>query len=158
MNLPRTDRAPFHVKQPTTEPPRSLVLFDGVCNLCNATVLFIIDHDPREQFRFAPLQSTAGVRVLEQYPALASRDSIVLLDSRGVWAESDAAIRIARRLGWPWRAAGVLRIVPGPIRDALYRWIARNRYRWFGLQDRCRLPTPALAHRFLDDPAGRAPG
>jgi predicted DCC family thiol-disulfide oxidoreductase YuxK len=150
--------SPFHVKQPTTEPSYALVLFDGVCNLCNATVLFIIDRDPGEQFRFAPLQSTVGKQALERYPALAGVDSVVLVDERGAWAESDAAIRIARRLGWPWRAAGVLGIAPRPARDAIYRWIARNRYRWFGRQDRCRPPTPALASRFLDDPAEGAPG
>ncbi len=149
------------MKQPSVGPSSSgpVILFDGVCNLCNATVLFIVDRDPKGLFRFAALQSAAGAHVLaSQANAVRDVDSIVLVDGHGVWTESDAALRIAVALGWPWRAAGAFRVLPRQFRDAVYRWIARNRYRWFGRRDACRLPTPELRGRFLDDPPAPAPG
>ena len=154
-------RVPFHVKQPgqLTAPIGPTILFDGVCNLCNAAVLFIIDRDRAGYFRFAALESPAGARLLEAHGNVtAGVDSIVLVDEDGAWVESDAALRIARGLDWPWRAARAFGVIPRPVRDALYRWVARNRYRWFGRRDACRLPTPALAARFLDDADTSAPG
>ena len=134
-------------------PPRagSVILFDGVCNLCNGSVLFVIDRDPRARFRFAALQSDIGGDLLARsgYRGRAL-DSIVLLEDGRVFDRSTAALRIARRLrgGWPLLAAFL--VVPRPIRDAVYEWIARNRYRWFGREESCRIPTPELRHRFLD--------
>jgi predicted DCC family thiol-disulfide oxidoreductase YuxK len=116
-------------------------------------VLFIIDRDPGAHFRFASLQSTAGRE------ALAARgrdpgelDSIVLIDSAGAWRESDAVLRIAAGLKMPWRLLSAFRVVPRPLRDAAYRLIARNRYRWFG-HDVCRVPTPALRARLVPEGA-----
>lgn len=133
---------------------RPLILFDGVCNLCNSTVQWVIKRDREEQFRFATLQSAAARRELETVmgPEKVNElpDSIVLLDRDGVHVRSSAALRIARALGPPYTLLGVGWVLPRPIRDAVYDLIARNRYRWFGRRDTCMTPAPNLAARFLD--------
>ncbi len=134
---------------PAPASPHPVVLFDGVCNLCNASINFVIDRDARSVFRFAPLQSDVG-RALVAECGLEGEDSIVLVEDGRCYVRSDAALRIARRLDGAWPMLSALRIVPRPLRDAAYRVIARNRYRWFGRQDACRLPTPDLRARFLD--------
>ena len=134
--------------------PHPVVLFDGVCNLCSASVQWIIERDPGAAFRFASLQSEAGAALLEMHglslPAGADPDSVLLVDETGVHEQSDAALRIARGLGRPWSLLWGLRFVPRFVRDGLYRLVARNRYRWFGRKDACWLPTPELRSRFLD--------
>jgi predicted DCC family thiol-disulfide oxidoreductase YuxK len=131
-----------------------LVLFDGVCNLCNATVNFLIDRDRRGRLRFAALQSSAatnelrtlGVSLPEGPP-----ESLLLVEGGRVYQHSTAALRIARHLTSPgWRLAPALLAVPRPLRDAVYRWVAKNRYRWFGRSDVCRVPTADLRSRFLE--------
>ncbi len=135
------------VKQP-------LILFDGVCNLCNSTVQWVIEHDKEGRFHFATLQSAAARRQLEEVVGAeeidALPDSIVLLDRDGLHTRSEAALRISRALGFPFTLLGLGVVVPRPIRDAVYDLIARNRYRWFGRRDTCMTPTPDLATRFLD--------
>ena len=129
-----------------------IVLFDGVCNLCNGTVQFIIDRDPGGSFRFASLQGEAGARVLREHgrePPKGDPDSIILVEGGRIYDHSDAALRIARALGLPWSLAVLGFALPRFVRDALYRLIARNRYRWFGREESCRVPTPALRARFL---------
>lgn len=127
------------------------ILFDGVCNLCNASVQWIIRHDRRSAFRFAALQSEAARRLLAESPAPAALpDSIVLIDADGAHTRSDAVIRIARRLGLPWSLAAAAAVLPRGWRDELYGWVARNRYRWFGRQNTCMTPTAELRGRFLD--------
>ncbi|MEW5927897.1 MAG: thiol-disulfide oxidoreductase DCC family protein [Gemmatimonadota bacterium] len=128
----------------------AVVLFDGVCNLCNGSVQFIVRHDPAGRFRFASLQSEAGQALLRRH-GLDPTDlfSVILVEGGRAYARSDAALRIARGLTGPWRAAGALRAVPRPLRDAAYGWVARNRYRWFGKQEACMIPTPELRARFL---------
>ncbi len=127
-----------------------IILFDGVCNLCNASVNFVIDRDEDAVFRFGALQSEAGARMLSEYGLEAGRlDSIVLVEDGAVYDASDAALRVARRLGGMMKLLWVLRFIPKPVRDAVYNWIAGNRYRWFGTQESCRLPTPDLAGRFI---------
>ncbi len=133
--------------------PSTIVLFDGVCNLCNAAVNFIIDRDPRAVFHFAPLQSDIGQALTRQWH-LEHEDTIVLVEDGRCYVRSTAALRIARRLGGAWPLLSVLLAVPAPLRDAAYRFVARHRYRWFGTRDACRLPTPELRSRFLDDDAG----
>lgn len=129
---------------------RPLVLFDGVCNLCNRTVSFLIDHDPQAILRFASLQSDVAKSIPGlAHPDYMRMDSIILVDQGRIHTESSAALLIARRLGWPWKALAVLRVVPRPVRDALYRFIAKNRYRWFGRRETCRLPSEAERARFL---------
>lgn len=131
-----------------------VLLFDGVCNLCNAAVHWIIKRDAGRQFRFASLQSEAARReVTKADPTTALDslpDSIVLIDQDGIHTHSAAALRVARRLGFPYSLATVGLILPRPLRDAMYRLIARNRYRWFGRQDTCMVPASNLTDRFLD--------
>lgn len=128
-----------------------VILFDGVCNLCNGAVTWIIERDPRAVFVFGALQSDGARALLARHEALHDLpDSIVLIDASGVHTRSDAALRIAAQLGAPWSWLNVGRILPRGLRDAIYNWVARNRYRWFGKRDSCMLPTPDLAHRFLD--------
>ena len=136
------------------QPPRTehaLILFDGVCNLCNGAVNFIIDRDPDGVFRFAPLQSDVAQEHLAGTPAAGTTlDTIVLVEDGTPYVRSTAALRIARRLTAPWPLLALFLAVPRPLRDAVYNWIARNRYDWFGRRDQCRLPTPDLKERFLD--------
>lgn len=132
------------------ETANPLILFDGVCNLCNGSVQLIIRHDPRAHFRFASLQSPLGEELRARLGIDPKTvDSIILVEGDRWFRESDAALRIALGMSGAWKALSVLRIIPRPIRDALYRLIARNRYRWFGKQETCWLPTPELRGRFL---------
>jgi predicted DCC family thiol-disulfide oxidoreductase YuxK len=130
-----------------------VVLFDGVCNLCNGAVNFAIDRDPEGRLRFASLQSPAGRQVLERVGRSVvdgDPESIVLVDGGRVYERSAAALRIARYLSGPWPLVGALWVVPRPLRDWVYRLIAANRYRWFGRSDSCRVPTPELRARFIE--------
>jgi predicted DCC family thiol-disulfide oxidoreductase YuxK len=127
-----------------------VVLFDGVCNLCNRVVRFIVRRDPAAQFRFAALTSDAARRVLDKARAAPLAESIVLVDHSRVFTRSDAVLRIARRLTFPWPLAYALIVVPRPVRDWAYEAIARRRYRWFGRRDVCMVPGPGLRDRFLE--------
>lgn len=132
-------------------PNRPLILFDGVCNLCNSAVNFIIDRDPRAELTFAPLQSPAGKMMLARFGlADDALDSIVLVENSKCFTRSAAALRIARHLKGLWPILYVFILIPRPLRDLIYDWIARNRYRWFGRRDACRLPGPEIADRFVD--------
>jgi len=128
-----------------------VILFDGVCNLCNGVVQFVIARDPTGRFRFAALQSDAARRLLgRRDPPREWPDSIVLVEDGGVFTRSTAALRVARGLRFPWPLAYVFVGVPRPLRDRVYDIVARNRYRWFGRRDACMLPTPELRARFVD--------
>jgi predicted DCC family thiol-disulfide oxidoreductase YuxK len=129
----------------------SIIFFDGVCNFCNASVHFIIRHDRTGAFRFAPLQSNIGRQVLSRFPELQRVESIVLVEGGRCYIESSAVLRIAKQLDGFWKAIYVLKIVPRPLRDAVYRMIAKNRYRWFGKQEACMVPTKEIRERFLND-------
>jgi len=128
----------------------AVVLFDGVCNLCNGSIQFIVRRDPNGYFRFASLQSEYGRALLREH-GLDEADlfSVILVEDGKAYARSDAALRIARRLAGGWKAAGALRVVPRALRDRVYDLVARNRYRWFGRRDTCMIPTPELRERFL---------
>lgn len=145
---------------PASKAAGPVLLFDGVCNLCNAAVHWIIKRDVRRQFRFASLQSDAARRAVTRTDPTASfdslPDSIVLIDQDGIHTHSAAALRVARRLGFPYSLAAVGMILPRGLRDAMYRVIARNRYRWFGRRDTCMVPTADLANRFLDSDEPRS--
>lgn len=131
-------------------PAHPLVLFDGVCNLCNRSVQTILRHDRRARFRFASLQSPLGEKLRDDLGIDRQKvDSVILVEGGRWYKESDAALRIANGLGGLWKAFGVFRLVPRPLRDAAYRLIARNRYRWFGKTETCWIPTPELRGRFL---------
>jgi predicted DCC family thiol-disulfide oxidoreductase YuxK len=130
-----------------------VILFDGVCNLCNRSVQFIIARDPAARFRFAPLQSAAAARLLSDASAGAPMlDSMVLVEDGRAFTRSTAALRIARRLRAPWPLAYAFILVPRPLRDRLYDVVARNRYRWFGKRETCMVPAPGIQARFLADP------
>jgi predicted DCC family thiol-disulfide oxidoreductase YuxK len=134
----------------TTHAPDHLVLFDGVCNLCNGSVQFIIAHDKRARFRFAALQSAAAQALLRNTAIEpAGMDTVVYLKHGRLLTRSTAALHILKDMGFPWSMAVVFLLVPKVLRDALYGFIARNRYRWFGKQESCMLPTPELRARFL---------
>ncbi len=129
----------------------SLVLFDGDCTLCNGAVQFILRRDAQARFQFAALQSAAGRQALAAVaPLTPFPDSIVLVAGGRAAVKSTAALRIARGLSWPWPLLAVFFVVPRPLRDLVYDWIARHRYRWFGKQAACMVPTPELRSRFLD--------
>jgi predicted DCC family thiol-disulfide oxidoreductase YuxK len=128
-----------------------VVLFDGVCNLCNGSVRFVIERDPHKHFQFAPLQSeTATTLIGGTANPLAMPDSIVLVDDGRFYVRSTAALRIARRLRFPWPLLWVFMAVPRPLRDWVYDVIARHRYGWFGKRDTCMVPTKEIRDRFLE--------
>jgi predicted DCC family thiol-disulfide oxidoreductase YuxK len=127
----------------------SVVLFDGVCNVCNSAVNFIIDRDAIGRFRFASLQSEAGRRLCKTYGVPFELDSIALIEGDQAYTESAAVLRIARGLDGLWPALFSLAIMPRPVRDRMYRYFAAHRYDWFGKTEVCRVPTPDVLQRFL---------
>ena len=130
----------------------AIVLFDGVCNFCNASVQFIIDRDPANRFSFAPLQSDMAKDLLRTHGMTAPEgdpDTIILVDGDRVYTRSGAALRIARHLSGAWKAFAVFLVVPWFLRDLGYWIFAKNRYRLFGKSDTCRVPTPEFRARFL---------
>jgi predicted DCC family thiol-disulfide oxidoreductase YuxK len=130
--------------------PRAVVLFDGVCNLCNGFVRFVIPRDPRGHIRFAALQSEGARRLMAQAGVTpGDADSIVLVEGPRAVVRSEAALRIARQLRFPWPLLYGLVVVPRPIRDWAYDIVARNRFRWFGRRDACMMPGPETKDRFL---------
>ena len=131
------------------DPFGTYVLFDGVCNVCNYWVQFIIKRDPKAYFHFASLQSTEAQTLLEKHNQTATLDSIVLLQNGKVYTESTAILQITKKLTGLWKLLSVFLFVPKFIRDAAYRWFAKNRYRWFGQQESCMIPTPEVRQRFL---------
>jgi predicted DCC family thiol-disulfide oxidoreductase YuxK len=127
-----------------------ILLFDGVCNLCNGSVQWLIAHDPDARFRFASLQGEAGRALLARHRLpLDAMDTVVLIDGDAYWTRSDAALEAARRIGGAWSLAAVFKLVPRQLRDAVYDWVARNRYARWGKRDECWVPTPELRARFL---------
>ncbi len=127
-----------------------VLLFDGVCNLCNATVQFVIRQDPEDIFQFASLQSEAGQAFLKKFNLPTDElNTVVLVNDDKAYTRSDVVLQISKKLGGWWRLMQVFYIVPRPVRNVVYDWIARNRYRWFGKKDECWLPTPELKRRFL---------
>ncbi len=127
-----------------------VLLFDGVCNLCNASVQWILKRDKLGQFRFAALQSALGQTLLQERGLSGENfDTVVLIAGNNTFLRSDAPLEIARRLGGFWRLFYVFKVLPRPLRDAIYNFIARNRYRWFGQKESCMLPDPAWKGRFL---------
>ncbi len=138
-----------------SENPESLsnyvVLFDGVCNFCNSSVNFIIDNDKHDCFRFASLQSEFGQSILKKHNLpLDSFSTIILVADNKVFTKSGAALRIARKLRFPHSLYYVFIIVPPFIRNFFYDMVSRNRYKWFGKKDACRIPTPEERNKFME--------
>lgn len=139
----------------------AIVLFDGVCNFCDASVNFVIEHDREGYFKFAPLQSEEGQLLSAEHglsPETGEKpdrddlipiDSVILVEDGKAYTYSTAALRIARRLGKPWSWLYAFILVPKPLRDLFYRLFARYRYRMFGRKDECMIPTPEVRARFL---------
>jgi len=130
---------------------KPILLFDGVCNLCNGSIQFVIDHDPKGRFRFAPLQSEAAERLLEDVGFHGyDFDTFVLVDGDDYYTKSEAALRVASGLKFPWSVAGVFRVLPRPLRDAVYDAVASHRYAIFGRKAQCMVPTPEVRERFVE--------
>jgi predicted DCC family thiol-disulfide oxidoreductase YuxK len=127
-----------------------ILLFDGVCNLCNEAVQFVITHDRKGEIQFAALQSEFAQNLLRQHNLPTdTMDSLVFIENGTAYIESSGALRLTRSFGGFWQFLYIFIIVPKFIRDAVYRFVGANRYRWFGRQEACMLPTPALKARFL---------
>ena len=127
-----------------------IVLFDGVCNLCNGAVQFIIRHDKKNIFMFASLQSEVGRKILEQYNfPLDELNSFILIENNKAYTRSTGALTVAKKLNGLWPLLYGFIIIPKFIRDSIYNWVAGNRYKWFGKKDACMIPTPELKARFL---------
>jgi predicted DCC family thiol-disulfide oxidoreductase YuxK len=135
---------------PLASPPaHPTVFFDGVCGLCNRFVDRLLRADKRRVLRFAPLQGETARALLPPLPDDAADWTVIYLDERGMHVRSDAALEIWRRLGGVRGLLALARFVPRFVRDPIYRWIARHRYRWFGRRDTCRVPSPAERPWFL---------
>ncbi len=129
---------------------KPIILFDGICNLCDGAVQFVIKHDREGKFLFAALQSEAGQALLKEYGLPGENfNSFILLQDEKIYNKSTAALKVVRQIKGAWSCLYIFIIVPTFIRDAVYNWIAQNRYKWFGKKDRCMMPTPELQARFL---------
>ena len=127
-----------------------VILFDGICNFCNAGVNFIIRQDKKKVFRFAALQSVAGQKILQQFNLPKEGfDSFVLVDNGKVYQKSTAGLRVYDKLPWYWKWTQLAWIAPRFLRDAVYDFIAKNRYKWFGKKEECMVPTADVKSRFL---------
>jgi predicted DCC family thiol-disulfide oxidoreductase YuxK len=137
--------------QPHIPSDKPILLFDGVCNLCNGAVQFIIKRDKKAKFRFAALQSETGHQLLSDFQLSDEYlSTLVLVENGKVYLRSDAVLRIAKSLGGFWSLAYGFIIIPRFIRDAAYDWVGRHRYQWFGKEESCMMPTPELKSRFLN--------
>jgi predicted DCC family thiol-disulfide oxidoreductase YuxK len=130
---------------------RPVILFDGICNLCNRAVQFVIKHDRKKIFLFAPLQSNEGQKLSQQYQLPTNNwNSFVLIENGKTYSSSTAVLKVARNLNGIFKLAYALMIIPKFIRDSIYKWVSNNRYKWFGKREACMIPTPELKARFLD--------
>ena len=131
---------------------KKLILFDGVCNLCNTTVQYVIKHDKKDVFRFTALQSNLGKKIVEAFKIDPTKTDSILLYSEeyGIKSKSSAALHIARQLSFPNNLMTVFFIVPPIIRNKIYDYIAKNRYKWYGKKEYCMMPTKALKAKFLE--------
>ena len=126
-----------------------IILFDGVCNLCDQSVQFIMKRDPKGYFKFASLQNDSGKELLKKYHVSAEVDSMVLVDSNHCYIKSTAALMICKNLKGVWKFLYFLIVIPRPVRDLLYGITAKNRYRWFGTKVSCMLPSEEDRKRLL---------
>lgn len=129
---------------------KKLILFDGVCNLCNNSVQFVIKKDQQNDYLFAPLQSDIGQQIIKAFNIdTAKTDSILLYTNGKLYSKSTAALKVAATLGFPTSILSVFLIVPAFIRNWVYDFIAKNRYKWYGKKEACMIPTPELKAKFL---------
>ena len=133
------------------EYPNRLVLFDGVCNFCNFWIQFALKRDKKGKLTFGSLQGEAAQRVLPQYnidPTILT--SVIFIEDGIAYRESTAALKVCRHLDGGWKLLYALIIIPAFLRDGIYKWIGKNRYKWFGKQESCMLPTPQQRSRFVE--------
>jgi predicted DCC family thiol-disulfide oxidoreductase YuxK len=133
------------------EKDKKLILFDGVCNLCNTSVQYVIKHDKKNSFMFTALQSEVGQQIIKDYNIDTSKTDSILLytPENGVVSKSTAALKIAQNLGFPQNVMSIFFIIPPFIRNGVYDYIAKNRYKWYGKKESCMIPTPELKSKFL---------
>jgi len=130
---------------------KNIILFDGVCNLCNNAITFVIKRDPKDLFRYTPLQSDAGTYLCNKYTIDTTKvDSIILIQNNKAYIKSTAALKIARHLSGFYPLFSLFLILPSIIRNWVYDYIANNRYKWYGKKESCMIPTPELKAKFLD--------
>jgi predicted DCC family thiol-disulfide oxidoreductase YuxK len=134
------------------EKDKKLILFDGVCNLCNTSVQYVIKHDKKNSFMFTALQSDIGQQIIKDYNIDTSKTDSILLytPENGVVSKSTAALKIAQNLGFPQNVMSIFFIIPPFIRNGVYDYIAKNRYKWYGKKESCMIPTPELKSKFLE--------
>ena len=131
---------------------KQLILFDGVCNLCNSSVNYVIKHDKNDVFKFAPLQGETGKAIIEKFNLDTSQTDSILLysEDKGLKIKSSAALAIASKLGFPRNLLTIFYIIPTFIRNWVYDYIAKNRYKWYAKKNACMIPTPELQEKFLN--------
>jgi predicted DCC family thiol-disulfide oxidoreductase YuxK len=129
---------------------KKIILFDGVCNLCNSSVQFILKRDPSGQFQFASLQGEVGQQLIQRFGLKPDLNSFVLIENEMVYLQSTAALRVCKGLTCAWKLLSVFLLIPRPFRDIVYKFVANNRYKWFGKSESCMLPLPEWKNRFLD--------
>ncbi|GEL78539.1 thiol-disulfide oxidoreductase DCC family protein [Tenuibacillus multivorans] len=129
---------------------KGIVLFDGVCNLCNGLVQFILKRDQRDHFRFASLQGETGQQLLKEKRISTDLDSFIYISDKRVYTKSSAALQVVKHLPGLWKGLYIFVVIPKFIRDWLYAFVATNRYKWFGKQDYCMMPKPEYKQKFLD--------
>ena len=132
---------------------KRLILFDGVCNLCNSSVLYVIKRDKKNKFLFAPLQSEVSKQIIHNFDINTFQvDSIILYEpeKEKIHYKSTAALKIASQLGFPTYVLAIFLVIPAFIRNWVYDFIAKNRYKWYGKKDACMIPTPELKSKFLE--------
>lgn len=127
----------------------AIILFDGVCNFCNSSVRFVCERDPDKYFLFTSLQSEIGQQLLAKYQISSELTSVVLIENENIYLRSSAAIYIARRLTRLWPMMMIFLIIPRQLRDAIYDFIGKRRYQWFGKSEQCQLPAENIKDRFL---------
>jgi len=132
-----------------TQFQKSIILFDGVCNLCNGFVQFVLKHEKDNHFHFAALQSEFAQALLNQYHLDQDLKTVIYISNNKAYTRSNAALHIAKGLKAPFNWAQLFLVIPSFIRNRIYDWIAKNRYLWFGKQEHCMVPTPDLRSRFL---------
>jgi predicted DCC family thiol-disulfide oxidoreductase YuxK len=132
------------------EQEQPVIVFDALCLLCSGGAQFVLRRDRAARFRLAAVQSPAGADLCRRFGIDPEQpQSMIVVEGGRARRDSDAVLAVAAGLGWPWKAAAALRIVPRALRDPLYRWVARNRYRWFGKRETCWLPSPEQRARML---------
>jgi len=130
---------------------QKIILFDGVCNLCNTSVNFVIEHDKKNIFKFAALQSDMGKKLaIENNINIADTDSIILIDGDSSYIKSTAALYISKELSGAYPLLYAFMIIPKYLRDLIYNYIAKNRYKWYGKKESCMIPSPTLKDKFLN--------